>query len=572
MTLIDSKRLYDAVVDAFGVSIKDPIPVALGREAADGTYELLVPSADTDEPNAYYFHELDGMPPFQGYASNSGQTPLDEKYILYGMPIYIRPDPLIQNQWVIAGPISAFASQFTAGVDLEPPVPVYQAQIVSGLLTTTDPPSMRARVMGGPYTENGVFYYIDTQQTVDFSASPTDTSSTAIDVPTTNGEAIYVLVQMDVASGGTLSYKQGSAVSADAAFETIYAADAGTGTYMPQPDADRWRCGYIKLAYGMTAIQSQANIWAVQEILTHSGSGGTGTTPIDLGDTDLTVADNTQIVVGELQFGGTGSLVLEGTGTVYYTGSLPASALADLSDVSAAAQTANFVMAAGDGSTGGDYRGRALVAADIPNLSASKITSDTVAVARLPAMVGDSGSGGTAGLVPAPTTGDATKYLRGDATWQTVTSGATFVGCRVTQSTNTLITTSGGTGIISFDGTETYDTDAMHSTVTNPDRVSAPSDGYYHIIAQVEVDDSTATTSGLAEVWLETNGSGVKIARSIQWTEGSLSAFGVAVQCAAVLSLSSGDYVRVGVSKRSSDSANAWVFSNSTLTMYKAGE
>lgn len=49
--------------------------------------------------------------------------------------------------------------------------------------------------------------------------------------------------------------------------------------------------------------------------------------------------------------------------------------LSDLSDVSAAAQTANFVLAAGDGSTGGDYRGRALVAADIPNLATSKITS-----------------------------------------------------------------------------------------------------------------------------------------------------------------------------------------------------
>lgn len=50
-------------------------------------------------------------------------------------------------------------------------------------------------------------------------------------------------------------------------------------------------------------------------------------------------------------------------------GSGGASQLSDLSDVSAAAQTANFVMAAGDGATGGDYNGRALVEADIPDLS-----------------------------------------------------------------------------------------------------------------------------------------------------------------------------------------------------------
>ena len=35
-------------------------------------------------------------------------------------------------------------------------------------------------------------------------------------------------------------------------------------------------------------------------------------------------------------------------------------------------------------------------------------------------MVGDSGSGGTQGAVPAPITGDAVKFLRGDATWATI--------------------------------------------------------------------------------------------------------------------------------------------------------
>lgn len=38
-------------------------------------------------------------------------------------------------------------------------------------------------------------------------------------------------------------------------------------------------------------------------------------------------------------------------------------------------------------------------------------------------MVGDSGSGGTAGLVPAPATGDATKFLKGNATWASIPGG-----------------------------------------------------------------------------------------------------------------------------------------------------
>ena len=66
------------------------------------------------------------------------------------------------------------------------------------------------------------------------------------------------------------------------------------------------------------------------------------------------------------------------TGWETVSGSGGANQLTDLSDVSVAAQTANLIMAAGDGATGGDYRGRALVAADIPNLDAAKIASGTV--------------------------------------------------------------------------------------------------------------------------------------------------------------------------------------------------
>lgn len=47
-----------------------------------------------------------------------------------------------------------------------------------------------------------------------------------------------------------------------------------------------------------------------------------------------------------------------------------------------------------------------------------------VAVANLPVMVGDSGAGGTAGLAPAPATGDATKFLRGDGTYATPSGGS----------------------------------------------------------------------------------------------------------------------------------------------------
>lgn len=47
----------------------------------------------------------------------------------------------------------------------------------------------------------------------------------------------------------------------------------------------------------------------------------------------------------------------------------------------------------------------------------------TQVTATLDVAVGDSGSGGTKGLVPAPVSGDATKFLRGDMTYVTISGG-----------------------------------------------------------------------------------------------------------------------------------------------------
>ena len=111
------------------------------------------------------------------------------------------------------------------------------------------------------------------------------------------------------------------------------------------------------------------------------------------------------------------------------------------------------------------------------NLTASEAT------ATLNAFVGDSGSGGTKGLVPAPSAGDSGKYLKGDGTWGTISAGGdvTKVGTPVDNqigvwtgngtiegdadftyngTTNTLDFGSGGT-IFSSTGSVT------HATVSN---------------------------------------------------------------------------------------------------------
>lgn len=94
------------------------------------------------------------------------------------------------------------------------------------------------------------------------------------------------------------------------------------------------------------------------------------------------------------------------------------------------------VTGSGPGATATTIASGAVSLAKMANLAANSIIgnntgapatplalSGTQVTAMLDNFVGDSGSGGTKGLVPAPTTGDATKFLKGDGTWDTAGGG-----------------------------------------------------------------------------------------------------------------------------------------------------
>lgn len=95
------------------------------------------------------------------------------------------------------------------------------------------------------------------------------------------------------------------------------------------------------------------------------------------------------------------------------------------------------VTASGPGSAAATIANDAVTNAKMANMSQATIkgrasgagTGDpadltgTQATAILDGFVGDSGSGGVKGLVPAPATGDASKYLKGDGTWSAVAGG-----------------------------------------------------------------------------------------------------------------------------------------------------
>lgn len=64
----------------------------------------------------------------------------------------------------------------------------------------------------------------------------------------------------------------------------------------------------------------------------------------------------------------------------------------------------------------------AINGANLDNLNASNISTGTMNPMYLPTMVGATMSDGVAGIVPSPIASDATKFLRGDATWSAALS------------------------------------------------------------------------------------------------------------------------------------------------------
>lgn len=80
----------------------------------------------------------------------------------------------------------------------------------------------------------------------------------------------------------------------------------------------------------------------------------------------------------------------------------------------------------------------------------------TQVTATLIDFVGDSGSGGTKGLVPAPTTGDATKFLKGDGTWDSIPGGGDV--SKVGTPVNNQVGVWTGDGTLEGDVALTFDT------------------------------------------------------------------------------------------------------------------
>lgn len=106
------------------------------------------------------------------------------------------------------------------------------------------------------------------------------------------------------------------------------------------------------------------------------------------------------------------------------------------------------------------------VAGAYENLTAAEITA-------IPnAFVGDSGAGGTKGMVPAPAIGDSGKYLKGDGTWATVSGSGDVVG-PASSTDNAVVRFDGTTGkLVQNSGVTIGDNADVSITIANAANVN----------------------------------------------------------------------------------------------------
>lgn len=256
---INAPRLYLATRDALGRSVEDPIAAFLGYLDENGAQQIDILNPAPDQVGKLYYTiaysedltEAIGV----GTAYNTGLGAIADDQKIFGAPIYLKHDPQ-SDDWYIAGTRARANAQF---VGSQPPRDPLPGAIVpkTGLLDETNPQSMRAIVYGSSYTLNSALKWINTLYTPDFTAN----------IPATDGKALYVLVQVDFANEVLDCTHLGAEFDAALLPSQVWASDEGSGVYLPQPDANKFCAGFIRLVSGMTVI-TRSLIWALQEIFT----------------------------------------------------------------------------------------------------------------------------------------------------------------------------------------------------------------------------------------------------------------------------------------------------------------
>lgn len=154
----------------------------------------------------------------------------------------------------------------------------------------------------------------------------------------------------------------------------------------------------------------------------------------------------------------------------------------------------------------------------------------------------------------------------GDASWATPSGGSGFLGARVYNSANISVV-SGGSGTILTFNSERYDTDNIHSTVSNTSRLTATTAGKYHISGTLFFANNTTGARGL-QILLNgaTNIAIVRIP-TVAGTDVP------ALNISTVYDLAAGDYVELIAYQTSSGALNVTASGNQSpeFMMHRVG-
>lgn len=282
------RQAQEVIARQFDDTIRKPVKALIGNPSDPSVIKI----TDSDKAGLVFVHGFGADP---NSAFTAVATGLNTNQLIYDQPVLLKRG---KNGYTIIGLDPDNEGVFNEGVEVAiDQSPVYISQIFYGNLhpSQTD---LTWLVVGAWYGD----VWIDDQFTADFSASPNDTDGNPIDVPTTNNQALIVMVQIDQTIG-TLSYKQSTEFSATVNFKQAYKSDL-----FPVPAAGKVLIGYVQLTKGVSVSSYGATQNAPQWI----NNPTVGMFPEPITDTHTIPAGFSQ-TVGNVEIASGGELVVAGS-------------------------------------------------------------------------------------------------------------------------------------------------------------------------------------------------------------------------------------------------------------------
>lgn len=270
------------------------------------------------------------------------------------------------------------------------------------------------------------------------------------------GDSYYVSVAGKIGGASGVSVDVGDLIvcSADNAGGTQ--ASVGSSWFVLEKNLNGALVSSNNLSDLANAATARSNL-GLGSLATQSGTFSGTSSGTNTGDQTITLT-------GDVTGSGTGSFVAT-IGASKVTNAMLAGSIAASKLVGTDIATVGTVTTGTWNATavGAQYGGTGLntsASTGYPSLSTGtwSIVTATTLTAALNAMVGDSGSGGTKGLVPAPSAGDAaaSKYLKADGTWATVSGGGGSPGGSSGQFQYNNAGAFGGTAAVAYATTGTH--------------------------------------------------------------------------------------------------------------------